>query len=269
MSNLTDFFPSGGSEVVAQTLLDHFILLNGDAEALQVLLANDVTPASFATWISGEGKAAKFTQLISSPNGASAIVFSRKSIDAIVNSSVAMESFSLSSVAMTAVAASSVAMTAVAASSVAMTAVFASSTAKIAIYNSNIALSAIQFNAASVQALIAANTGIVTTTTFASDFVFVSNGTRVILLRRFYSSTEYDMIQWARGTTNQGVQAGGRNLDTSTIAVGSVSGSYTPNGTMPTANNATANFVSAANGLRRRSWGYGNSLTVIYALVGA
>ena len=259
MSNLTDFFPSGGSEVVAQTLLDHFILLNGDAEALQVLLANDVTPASFATWISGEGKAAKFTQLISSPNGASAIVFSRKSIDAIVNSSVAMESFSLSSVAMNAVAASSVAMTAV----------FASSTAKIAIYNSNIALSAIQFNAASVQALIAANTGIVTTTTFASDFVFVSNGTRVILLRRFYSSTEYDMIQWARGTTNQGVQAGGRNLDTSTIAVGSVSGSYTPNGTMPTANNATANFVSAANGLRRRSWGYGASLTVIYALVGA
>ena len=157
MINLSELYPSGGSEEVAQTLLDHFVLLNGDAEALQVLLANDVTPASFATWISGEGKAAKFTQLISAPNGAAAIVFSRTAMDAVVDSSVAMEAFSLSSVVMNAVAASSTAMNAVAASSTAMTAVIASSTAMNAVAASSTAMNAVIASSTAMNAVAASS----------------------------------------------------------------------------------------------------------------
>jgi hypothetical protein len=157
MSNLSNLYPKGGSEEVAQTLLDHFVLLNGDAEALQVLLANDVTPTSFATWISGSGKAAKFTQLISAPNGAAAIVFSRTAMDAVVDSSVAMEAFSLSSTAMDAVIASSLAMTAVAASSTAMNAVAASSTAMNAVAASSTAMTAVAASSTAMTAVIASS----------------------------------------------------------------------------------------------------------------
>jgi hypothetical protein len=36
---------------------------------------------------------------------------------------------------------------------------------------------------------------------------------------------------------------------------------------MPVTNDATANFVSAANGLQRRSWGIGYALNVAYIAV--
>jgi hypothetical protein len=286
MSNLSDLYPSGGSEVVAQTLLDHFVLLNGDAEALQVLLANDVTPASFATWISGSGKEAKFTQLISAPNGAAAVAASSTAMDAVIASSLAMTAVAASSTAMNAViasstamdavAASSTAMTAVAASSTAMDAVFASSTSKLAVYNSDTALTAIQFNPTSVQAFITANIGIVTlVAAWAGGTNYVANNTKIIILRRFYSGTEHDYINWTRGSTTNGTGhgptagTGGRTLYTTAQALGTVSGSYNSNGIMPTTNNNTANFVCAANGLRRHNANNGATMTVIYALVGA
>jgi hypothetical protein len=160
MSNLSDLYPSGGSEEVAQTLLDHFVLLNGDAEALQVLLANDVTPASFATWISGAGKEAKFTQLISAPNGAAAISASSTAMTAVAASSTAMNAVAASSIAMNAVAASSTAMNAVIASSTALNAVVASSTAMNAVAASSTAMNAVIASSTALNAVIASSTAL-------------------------------------------------------------------------------------------------------------
>ena len=79
------------------------------------------------------------------------------------------------------------------------------------------------------------------------------------------------MIDWARGSTSaalgEGPAGGGRNLDTGAQALGCVSGSYTSNGSMPTTNDTAANFVSAANGLQRRTWSNGNTLYVSYIVV--
>jgi hypothetical protein len=156
-----------------------------------------------------------------------------------------------------------------------MTAVFASSTAKLAVYNSDTALAAMQANPAQVQTLIAAGTGIVTASTAVSSFVFVPNGTRVILLRRWNTGVDGgDYIGWARGSSATGVgngpTAGGRNLNTQTATRGSVSGTYTSTGGTAMLNDATANFVSAANGLQREYWNAGGAtLFVTYALVGA
>jgi len=160
-------------------------------------------------------------------------------------------------------------MAAVWASNTATDAVFASATARLAVYNSDTALSALQATPAQVQRKVAS--GSVNSSTGAASFVFVANGTKVILLRRRYGGTEYDMINWARGSTTaaigQGPSGGGRNLDTGSPALGCVSGTYTSNGIMPTTDNDTANFVSAANGLQRRTWNNGATLYVSYILV--
>ena len=166
-------------------------------------------------------------------------------------------------------AASSTAMTAVWASNTATDAVFASATARLAVYNSDTALAALQATPVQVQRKV--TSGATNTSTAFQSFIFVPNSTKVILLRRYYDSTESDMIDWARGSTSaavgQGPAGGGRNLDTGAQALGCVSGSYTSNGLMPTTNDAAANFVSAANGLQRRAWSNNNTLYVSYIVV--
>ena len=274
MSNISDLYPSGGSEIVAQTLLDHFVLLNGDAEALQVLLANEVTPASFATWISGAGKEAKFTQLISAPNGAAAISASSTAMTAVAASSTAMTAVAASSTAMNAVAVSSTAMNAVAASDTASDAVFTSSTAKLAVWNSNTALSAYQANPIQVQRQITERG--VTGITNSSRFTYVNLDTKVILLRAFNSSDGDFQLAWRSTSTTatptpnsaDGVLLpNGDSLGTSTAAIGRTT-NYANSGTIPTANNANSNVVSAANGLRRMGWRFKiDSQTVIYITV--
>jgi hypothetical protein len=150
-------------------------------------------------------------------------------------------------------------------------AVLTSSTAKLAVYNDDIALAALQANPPQVTRQIGIAGRTTAASTGISSHVFVANGTKVILLRRYYSSTEADMIDWARGSSTsaigQGPSGGGRNLDTGVAALGTVSGTYTSNGAVPTANNDTANFVAAANGLQRRSWTNGAPLYVIYIVV--
>jgi hypothetical protein len=139
------------------------------------------------------------------------------------------------------------------------------------LYNSDAALTALQANPTQVARQI----GIVGRTTAASTtlsaFVFVANNTKVILLRRYYSSAESDTIGWARGSNTaavgQGPVGGSRNLDTGAQALGTVSGTYTSNGIMPVTNDDTANFVSAANGLQRRTWNNGATLYVNYIAV--
>ena len=153
-------------------------------------------------------------------------------------------------------------------------AVFTSAIARLAIYDSNTALAAYQANPTQVARQIGIGGRTVTASTASSAFVFVPNGTRVILLRRWYGGTaEHDMINWARGSTmaavGQGPVGGSRNLDTGAAAMGTVPGdiNYTSNGAHPGTNNDTANFVSAANGLQRRTWSAGQSLSVTYITV--
>jgi hypothetical protein len=179
-----------------------------------------------------------------------------------------------SSTAMSAVAASSTAMSAVWASNTATDAITASSTAKLAVYNSDTALAQLQYNPTQVQRLVT-NTATLSSDNWGGAANLVANGTRIIILRRYYSNAEFDYINWARGSTTTGVGhgpvagAGGRTLYTSSQARGCVSGTYNDNGALPTDNNDTANFVCAANGLRRDTANNGATQFVYYIPVGA
>jgi len=225
--------------------------------------------------------ATAMTAVAASATAMTAVIASATALSAVTASATAMTAVAASATAMTAVAASATAMTAVTASATAMTAVWASntaadavltsSTAKLAVYNADTALTALQANPTQVARQIGIGGRCVSASTSASAFVFVPNNTKVILLRRYYGGTEFDMIDWARGSTaaavGQGPSGGGRDLDTGAQALGTQSGVYTSNGVMPTANNDTANFVSAANGLQRRTWNNGYTLYVIYITV--
>ena len=85
----------------------HFILLNGDPEAITTLLTTGLTPAGFATWLALEPSPAKFQQLISAPNGIAAVAASSTAMTAIIASSTAMTAIIASSTARTALDASS------------------------------------------------------------------------------------------------------------------------------------------------------------------
>jgi hypothetical protein len=179
-----------------------------------------------------------------------------------------------SSTAMNAVAASSTAMTAVAASNTASDAVFTSATARLAIYNSDIALSAFQANPTQVQRQIDTAGRTTSGSTAASAFTYVANGTKVILLRCWTTGGAEDLsLRWGRGLTTDDVAGGirlpnGDNLGVATAALGRTT-TYANSGTYPGANNANANVVSAANGLRRGAWSIVGSTTqnVIYITV--
>jgi len=204
-----------------------------------------------------------------------AVIASSTAMTAVAASSVAMTAVIASSTAMTAVAASSTAMDAVAASDVASDAVFTSSTAKLAVWNSNTALSAYQANPTQVQRQITASG--VTSATSTIPFTHVALNTKVILLRAFNSNNEDFALAWrttsttATPTTNStdGVLLpNGDSLGVTSAAIGRTT-TYANSGTIPTQNNANANLVSAANGLRRIIWSVygGTTQTVIYITV--
>ena len=156
-----------------------------------------------------------------------------------------------------AVAASSTAMQAVAASSTAMQAVAASTAARTVLWQSDAFLACLQANNASIQAIISANLA-TTKNTAASAFQFEAQGTKLILLRRYYDgASESDYLQWDRNASNLPGYGQPNTYDAT----------YARSGSAPTANNATANCVRACSGLNRASWAVGNTLTVIYLKV--
>ena len=156
-----------------------------------------------------------------------------------------------------AVAASSTAMQAVAASSTAMQAVAASTAARTALWQSDAFLACLQANNASIQAIISANLA-TTKDAASSSFQFEAQGTKLILLRRYYNgATESDHLQWDRNGSNLPGYGQPNTYDAT----------YARSASAPTANNATANCVRACSGLNRATWTVGNQLTVIYLKV--
>ncbi len=156
-----------------------------------------------------------------------------------------------------AVASSSTAMQVVAASSTAMQAVAASTAARTVLWQIDAFLACLQANNASIQAIISANLA-TTKDTAASAFQFEAQGTKLILLRRYYDgASEYDYLQWDRNANNLPGYGQPNTYDAT----------YTRSASAPTTNNATANCVRACSGLNRATWAVGNSLTVIYLKV--
>ena len=156
---------------------------------------------------------------------------------------------------MEAVAASSVAMEAVAASSVAMEAVAASTAARQALWQSDTALLALQNSPDAVQCLIDSPYAVRGEATSSSK-TFEEKGTRLILLRRWYSSTsEYDYLQWGRD---------GENLPGYGARAVKYGEGYAGIGNGPDSNNSDANNVRACSGLRRNTWSTSSTLTVYY-----
>ena len=240
-----------------------------DGAGLETLLADTGRLGEWKEMLEWKGQARRLAQ---NPQAMAAVIASSTAMAAVAASSTAMAAVIASSTAMAAVIASSTAMAAVWASDAASDAVLTSSTAKLAVYNSDTALAALQANPTQIQRQIGISGRVTSKNTSSQTYEFEANGTKCILLRRYYSGTEADMIDWGRGMTTaavgNGPSGGGRNLDTGAQALGCTSGTYTSNGTMPTTNDATGNFVSAANGLKRRSWSNGNPLYVLYIPVG-
>ena len=146
---------------------------------------------------------------------------------------------------------------AVAASSTAMQAVAASTAARTVLWQSDAFLACLQANNASIQAIISANLA-TTKNTASSSFQFEAQGTKLILLRRYYNgATESDHLQWDRNGSNLPGYAQPNTYDAT----------YTRSASAPTTNNATANCVRACSGLNRATWTVGNQLTVIYLKV--
>ena len=146
---------------------------------------------------------------------------------------------------------------AVAASSTAMQAVAASTAARTVLWQSDAFLACLQANNASIQAIISANLA-TTKNTAASIFQFEAQGTKLILLRRYYDgASESDYLQWDRNASNLPGYGQPNTYDAT----------YARSASAPTANNATANCVRACSGLNRATWAVGNQLTVIYLKV--
>jgi hypothetical protein len=196
--------------------------------------------------------------------------------DATLAGLTTMTAVSASSTAMNAVSASSTAMTAIWASNTASDAVLTSATARSAVHSNDIALAALQANPAQVQRQLDTPGRTATTSTASLGFTYVANGTRAILLRCFMSGNEDLSLAWRRGNT-VAIPAGaadgillpnGDNLGVNTAAIGRTT-TYANSGTSPTADNANANVVSAANGLRRITNSITGNLTqtVRYILV--
>ena len=251
--------------------------------AMAALNANDQAVRIWMLAGTGQNYAsfANVAAVAASSSAMAAVAASISAMTAVIASSTAMAAVSVSSSAMAAVAASISAMAAVAASGSAMAAVWASNTAadavltsattRLAVYNADTALAALQANPTQVARQIGIGGRTTSASTAVSAFIFVANNTKVILLRRYYGGTEYDCIDWARGSTTSGAGviagSGGRTLDTGAQALGCTSGTYNSNGIMPSSNDDTANFVSSANGLQRRAWVFGSTLYVNYITV--
>ncbi|MGV8899987.1 MAG: hypothetical protein ACOH2B_12195 [Burkholderiaceae bacterium] len=161
-----------------------------------------------------------------------------------------------------------------AASNTGSDAVFTNTVSRLAIYNSDIALSAFQANPTQVERQIGIGGRTSTGSTSSSSFTYVANGTKVILLRAWMTGGQDDLsLIWGRGLSTADVAGGvrlpnGDNLGVATAAIGRTT-TYANSGTFPSASNANANVVSAANGLQRRTWSVVGSTTenVIYIAV--
>jgi hypothetical protein len=234
--------------------------------------------------VHGPGRVSDFAVLINLRGQARRLTASSTAMTAVAASSTAMTAVAASSTAMTAVLASSTAMTAVLASSTAMTAVAASDTAsdailtsatgRLAVYNSDTALSAYQANPSQVQRQIGISGRTNSATTAASSFTYVANSTKVILLRAWTTGGAEDLsLRWGRGLSSDDIAGGvrlpnGDNLGVTTAAIGRTT-TYSDSGSYPSTNNANANVVAAANGLRRGIWSQAGSTNqfVIYITV--
>ena len=199
----------------------------------------------------------------------------------IINNGHVQQAVAASSTAMQAVAASSTAMQAVWASDVAAHEVMTHAVARNAIYESDAALLALQQNPVMVQKLTS-HPAAQYANTSASSFEFVPNGVKVILLRRWYASSEYDRLQWGRGKTGNANTASPSDVDHTDFIVSPnrayachsgyayafTEGTYNIiSGTYATKDDSSCNFVAAANGLKRHSYNNGRALHVRYIRV--
>ena len=236
---------------------------------LNAIARNRLNAAVLESLLADTGRLAEWTALCNQRGQARRMAASSTAMTAVAASTTAMTAVAASSTAMTAVAASTTAMAAVWASNTASDAVLTSSTARLAVYNSNTALAALQAKPTQIARQIGISGRCVLMSSSVNGFIFVQNGIKVILLRRYYSNAEYDFINWARGSTIDGpgngpvAGAGGRTLYTSLQNRGCVSGTYTDTGAVA-ANNDTGNFVCAANGLKRNAVNLGGNLYIYY-----
>ena len=253
--------------------------------------------ANSATAMSAVANSATaMTAVANSATAMSAVIASATAMSAVANSATAMTAINANDQAVrilmlagtnqvysnfanvSAVAASSTAMTAVWASNAAADAVLTSTTARLAVYNNDTALAALQANPTQVSRQIGIGAGRVTTaSTATTSFTYVTNGTKVILLRMWETGGQDDpSLCFARGYTGaaNSTTAGiilpltGENLGKATIALGHTT-TYANSGVYPSASNDNANVVSAANGLARNTWSLVGNTTqnVIYITV--
>ncbi|WP_162860575.1 hypothetical protein [Pseudothauera hydrothermalis] len=201
----------------------------------------------------------------SSSTAMQAVAASSTTMQAVAASSTAMQAVASSSTAMQAVAASSTAMQAVWASDVAADAVLTSSTAKNAVWESDTALTALQANPAQIARQIGISGRVQYASTSSQSVTLVTQGTRVILLRRWYSNNENDYLRWSRTNGNLATPSV-RGLY-GVYGYGTQTGSYAINGVYCNSESDAANLVCACNGLRRDTWSNNQTLYVRYITV--
>lgn len=248
-----------------------------NAAALQALLADAGRAGEFNMLLAMPGQSRR---IVNNPVTLSTILASSAATGMMVASRQAMTTITESAPALAALMATPAAMTSLMASAAGMEAIWGTDTSadaflnsasvRLSIYNSDTALAALQATPSQVQRQIMVRA---TSKTFSNSEV-VSNGTKLILLRRYYegawANSEYDSISWGRGQTvaaiGNGPSGGGRQLFTGKASEGCVLGSYTSNRMRAVQNDYTGNFVAAANGLQRGAWAgdYPAPLTTYY-----
>lgn len=137
---------------------------------------------------------------------------------------------------------------------------------RVAVWNSDTAIAALQAAPTAVQRLI--ESGRAQFGTYASSsYTFANQGTRVVLLRRWYSTnvtSELDYLNWNRTTGNAAAPNGAVFYG---ITAAGRTATYASDGIYPTANAQAANLVLACNGLQRASWSQGATLSLYYLVV--
>ena len=251
--------------------------LAGSTHAMRTLAASEAGSREVAASATAMREVAAVEnavqEMIGTPEALATVVASAVAMNAIAASAVAREAIWGKAMAWGAISDSGMAvgkfvvgaagletaayadMEAVAASSVAMEAVAASTAARQALWQSDTALLALQNSPDAVQCLIDSPYAVRGETTSSSK-TFEEEGTRLILLRRWYSSTsEYDYLQWDRD---------GENLPGYGARAVKYGEGYASIGNGPGSNNSDANNVRACSGLRRDTWSTSSTLTVYY-----
>jgi hypothetical protein len=283
-------------------------MING-LRAMNALTAGTMSGAQLTTYLASGINYGSFTQLLNLKGQANILVNSSSAMTAIVASSTASVAISntplcnnavlggsysvgayldrlaivdgastnatlAAQTTMANVSGSSTAIAAAWASNTATKAIMSSANAKLEVYKSDVALAALQAAPTQVQTLITNKIATLIVNTWPGAAInLIPNGTKIIILRRYYSAADYDYFNWARDSytsgTGNGPAAGSgvRTLYASgSAAVGCTSGTYTSNSLAP-ANDATGNFVCAANGLRKDSSATGGLSYIYYITV--